>query len=224
MQTVKVIFFGNIPATGPSNNTPAATTVTPTASIGNKTSSVVVTEQKNNKPATTQVKKSANKETSINELPNQYPQPSLDNVPYYYNQTTNTLSDLEKVNYTKEKVRKGAWGRENIIILPGALSNVQLSKKQGVSFIIHFDKPNTEPFSSCVLNTTEVNDKLKRREWVETTSGAHGTQAQHDDIQIKFKQIGPELYLVTLDKNLKTGELFFMIPSTNEIYSFGYSK
>ena len=127
-------FFGNVQPTAVSTNTTQANTVNQAAP--------------QSKPAKSDKGSGQNQKASTAQAANissGYPQPSTDNVPYYYNQAANTLVELEKTNYTTENRRKGAWGKEGIMILPGPLSNVQLSKKIGNTFIIHFDKTDAEP-------------------------------------------------------------------------------
>ncbi len=153
-----------------------------------------------------------------------YPTLAEPNVPYFYDAGHNSLQELEKVTFGTERVRSGAWGKHDVIILPGLVSTVTFSKKQQPQFLIRFDQAEAQPLNLCVLNTCETNDKLKRREWVMSTTGMHGKEAQHDDVLISFKNLGDGLYLVTLDKKLKPGELFFMMPGATQVYAFSYTK
>lgn len=175
-------------------------------------------------PATTTKKNQTTSTVAVVEISKKYPQPPATNIPYWYDEGRNTLVELEKVTYTTETVRSGIWGRHTLMILPGPFSNMQFTKKQQPRFIIQFDNADMEPNISCLLNTSEVNDAIKRREWIMTTKGMHGTEKQHDDVQISFEKIGNGLYLVTLDKKLKSGELFFWVPDAKQVYAFGYSK
>ncbi len=174
-----------------------------------------ITASKKNQPSSTVV---------VAELTKKYPQPPATNIPYWYDEGRNTLIELEKVTYTTETVHSGMWGRHNTMIIPGPFSNVQITRKQDPRFIIHFDKHDTEPYTSCLLNTSDVNDAVKRREWVMSTKGMHGTEKQHDDVQIDFEKIGNGLYLITLNKKVKAGELFFWVSEASQVYAFGYSK
>jgi hypothetical protein len=177
------------------------------------------------KPVTSEPAKPAVLTLSKTATTKGYPTPEVVNVPYFFDSERNTLLELETVSYTSEKVRSGAWGRHNIIVLPGSSSTIHFSKKQAPKFLIRFDKlEGQQPYTACLLNTCEVNDKLKRREWVASTTGMHGKEAQHDEVQISFQSVGNGLYLITLDKKLKTGELFFMPSGSYLVYAFSYLK
>jgi hypothetical protein len=173
--------------------------------------------------ATTQKKNQATSTVVVAEVSKRYPQPPATNIPYWYDEGRNALIELEKVTYKTETVHSGLWGKHNLMILPGPFSNVQITKKQEPRFIIQLDK-DAEPYSSCLLNTSEVNDAIKRREWVMSTKGMHSTETQHDAVQIEFEKIGDGLYLITLNKKLKPGELFFWVSEASQVYAFGYSK
>lgn len=154
--------------------------------------------------------------------PTQYPTPAEKNTPYYYDEKTNSLTSLETVKFTKERVRKGMWGKEDLLILPAPSSTVTIKKSKATKFVISYDGTASELYTNCILNTTEVNEKLKRREWVYATKGAHGIQEQHDDVLMKFESIGSNLYLITLEKKLGSGELFFQVSKSETVFAFNY--
>lgn len=164
------------------------------------------------------------KDTKSKSMSNGHPIPEQVNVPYYYNANTNTLSELERVTYLTEKVRSGAWGRHNLIILPGSISPVRFSKKDAPKFLIRIDGLDAQPYTACPLNTCEINDKLKRREWIASTTGMHGKEEQHDEVFTSFTNLGDGLYLITLGKKLKDGQLFFMPAGSEQVYAFSYYK
>lgn len=155
----------------------------------------------------------------------EYPKPTTDNVPYFYDEYTNSLIPLEKVKFTTERIRSGAWGKHDIIILPATASTVTVKKTKATKFIIRFTRTESELYTNCLLNTTEVNKKLARREWVMATRGARGAVTQHDEVQVEFKPIGDsadKLYLITLSKKMDAGELFFHVSNAEEVYAFSY--
>lgn len=182
-------------------------------------------------PQTTEPVKQSNKGKDmptqvviVEDVKKSYPTPPTVNTPYYYDEQRGKLTLLEEVKFDTAKVRSGWWGKHNIITLQGTYSNVQVSKKWNPVFIVKFDNPAIEPYKNMVLNTAEINDDLKRREWVAVTQGAHGIQEQQDEVRISFNRIGVGTYLITLDDKLKPGELFFMIKGSDTVYAFGYSK
>lgn len=154
--------------------------------------------------------------------PPQYPIPAEQNAPYYYDEKTNTLTALEKVKSSTERIRKGMWGKEDLLILSAPSSTVTIKKSKATKFIMRYDGAASELYTNCLLNTAETNKKLKRREWVSATKGAHGTQEQHDDVLIKVESIGTGFYLITLEKKVGSGELFFQVSKSETVYAFTY--
>lgn len=193
-------FFGNV-----TEAKPATSTIIATSKTGQ-----THTDKQPAKPIVTVVAPS-------------YPSPPSANIPYQYDERQGTLLSLETVNVNSEWKHSGLWGKHNIVTLPGAFSRVQLRKSQNPKFIIRFDS-DVEPLTTCLMHVCEVNDKLKQREFVAETKGMHGKEEVHDDVLITFEKIAPLTYLVTLDKKLKPGEMFFTVESSNQAYAFGYSK
>lgn len=160
--------------------------------------------------------------SSLSAQTGNYPVPAIKNVPFLYDEYRNTLVPLEEVKTKRETVRAGMWGKHDIIILHAPESNVPIKKTKTTKFIISCDGSDSEMYSKCLLNTAEVNDKLKRREWVAATKGARGKAEEHDEVLITFKSIGNGLFLINLDKKLKKGELFFQIDKSETVYAFTY--
>ena len=152
-----------------------------------------------------------------------YPMPDFDNVPYYYDESTNSLKDLEKAAYHIEYKAKGLFGAVQIIVVPGLSSNIRFSDKQSFKFIVHFDDTRTDPSTLCKLLQFTINSKNnnKQREYLIQSQGLGHSETNTKAIDANFKKIGEGLYLITFTGAPPVGEFALTIDKTKQGYAFG---
>jgi len=153
----------------------------------------------------------------------QYPIPDFDNVPYYYDESTNSLSQLEKANYHVETKAKGLWGSEIVIVIPEAAAKLRFSNTKKVQFIIHFDDPRKEPSTLYTLIPLTVNTKNNnnQREYRVKSTGLGHSETNTTQLQTNTKKIGEGLYIITFAAQIPIGEFAIRIEKTNQGYVFG---
>lgn len=152
-----------------------------------------------------------------------YPMPDYDNVPYYYNETDNTLTPLDKANYKVEAKSKGLWGAGIYIVIPDAAAKLRYTASQKPQFIIHFDDARTEPSTLYQLVPLTVNTKNNnsQREYMVKSSGVGHAETNTTQIAMNAKKIGDGLYLLTFKGEIPSGEFALSIEKTKQGYDFG---
>ncbi len=152
-----------------------------------------------------------------------YPMPDFDNVPYFYDETNNSLIPLEKANYHLETKAKGLFGAGLYIVVPGATAKLRYSNTQKIQFIIHFDDARTEPSTLFQLIPLTINTKNNnnQREYMAKSQGLGHSETNETQIAMNPKKIGDGLYLLTFAGEIVTGEYALTIEKTKQGYSFG---
>jgi len=158
-----------------------------------------------------------------------YPVPDFDNVAYYYDEATNTLVDLEKLNYHVETKAKGLFGGALVMVIPGSSSKIRFTTDDKIAFIIKLEDARTEPSVLCQLVQLDVNTKNNnnQREYMMKSSGLGHAETNETSIEVKYKPIGEKgsgLYLITLADPALTGEFAIALEKTQKAYGFGIDK
>ncbi|WP_395050764.1 hypothetical protein [Flavobacterium sp.] len=158
---------------------------------------------------------------NVDEAVKKYPKLPLKEIPYYLNDENNSLTELESTSSKTERLHSGAWGHVTIISISGITSNIRISKRDNLQFLIQFDDSKENPNTLCELVPCVIKGQ---RQFVDYKEGAHG-KIKQNGIPIQFKKINNNgLYLITLSKNLSKGEYFFSMINQNEVYAFGLDK
>lgn len=164
--------------------------------------------------------------TSVSAQDKQYPIPDFDNVPYYYDEATNTLHPIEKAIYKVEMKAKGLFGAGAYIVVQGSAATLRYSKNQKIQFIIHFDDARTEPSTLYTLIQFSINTKNNnnQREYLFKSQGLGHSETNNTQIAMTPKKIGDGLYLLTFNGQNPVGEFALTIDKTKQGYAFGIDE
>lgn len=150
-----------------------------------------------------------------------YPVPAFDNVPYYYDESTNALIELEHAQYHVQGKANGFTGTKSMVVIPGISASLRLNETQPMQFIIRFDDAKALPDMLLEVAKLDLNVKHQEREFVIRTTGMGHSETHETNLRLKFKPIGTGLYLVTFAQPLSPGEYAFSAEKTRQAFTFG---
>lgn len=157
----------------------------------------------------------------ISQNNNDYPDLSNNDRPYFISDNYNTITPLEKAVSETKTVKEGFWGRVTVKVIPGDKSNVRLSKRNKIEFIIQLSEPNINPFTVFELKKCEIEGG---RQAIMFKKGAQGIEYEKG-LVLEFKKLNEGgLYLITTSKKLSKGEYFFSMIDKDDVYAFGIDK
>ena len=147
--------------------------------------------------------------------------PQFDNVPYFYEDSTKPLKEVERAQYRFQTREKGMYGTQSVIIVPGPQAKTRYSINQPLAFVVRFSDARTRPDGLIRLVAFTINEKKKQREYVFQTAGVGHAETQDGSLPITFKTLGPGLYLITLNEKPAAGEYALVLDKVQEGYVFG---
>ena len=158
---------------------------------------------------------------NIDYTENEYLTLPLIDVPYYLISQNNNLKELESANSITERQRSGIWGHKTIKSIQGSTSNIRISNRDNLQFLIQLDDSKVNPHTICELYLLDIEGN---RQHIVSTEGAHGKRKENG-ITLKFKKLNDTgLYQITFPKKLAKGEYFFSITEQTKVYAFGIDK
>ncbi|MCW5906664.1 MAG: hypothetical protein KIS94_02310 [Chitinophagales bacterium] len=155
--------------------------------------------------------------TASNSTPSTTPQPDFDNVIYYFNQTENTLVDLERAINTKSENTFGFLNLNNAVSIKGVNSPVTVpASSQG--FVVRLSD-GTDPYTLIELMPCAPNSAKQTREY---SPAAKKDQPAQTTIAIKLKRLSGNTYMITPIQPLALGEYFFVNKALKEKSIFAF--
>lgn len=145
------------------------------------------------------------------------PQPDFDNVIYYFNQSENTLIDLERAINTKSESTFGFLNLNNAVSIKGTTSPVSVPKSsQG--FVVRLSDA-TDPYTLIELMPCAPNSTKQTRDY---SPAAKKDQPAQTTVALKLKRLSGNTYMITPMQPLATGEYFFVNKALKEKSIFGF--
>lgn len=148
----------------------------------------------------------------------EYPNLSLTDVPYYFNDEEKVLVPLESAISSTERIREGFWGHITVKKISGNNSNVRFSKREELTFVIQLNDERDNPYSICELWKCDIKGNRQATIFKEGAGG----KTNENSLEIDFEKLNDSgLYKISSTNKLSQGEYFFNIIDDNEVFAFG---
>lgn len=146
-----------------------------------------------------------------------YPVPDFVGKPVHYNDSANSMNDLERqvaLSVTKNKL----ISINSYFYIAGAKSDVRIKQNNVLTFLFRADNPEKELELQMRLYVWQPNTKNNTREMETSRATVISVKGIEKKLTYKYKKVGDNLWLVNLE-NLPVGEYSFS--TKDATYAFG---
>lgn len=147
----------------------------------------------------------------------QYPTPDFANQPNLYDEATNSLKPLEKMDANKASHITSPWSAKSMAYFPNLKSSVRLSAKYKLQFIVLLENTTQDPSEIIKLYKLETNQFKNRREITLGKATVGSTTSTKTSLPMSVRKLGTGLYLMETEA-LVSGEYVLDTPK----FDFGF--